>query len=803
MKILTRYILKEMITPTLLGLAFYTSIIVMRQLFELAGLMIRGSLTGGQVGQLMLFMLPNVVVLTLPMSLLFGILIAIGRLSADSEIIAIRALGSSMRTIYRPVFLFSLFLFFVNMYLMNVLLPRGNKAFESLKAELITSGIEKEVRPRVFHDEFPNVVLYVDDMDPVTGLWKGVFVADTRGSEDQGTTPQDAVDQNAAHTDDAPAAFGSNGQRIVAASTGNLSLLKQPDGSKQIWLNLQQAETHVWDPSRSDRYDLSRNTTQRLLLAGRAAEHSVSENIRIKRDIRSLSLTELIDKAEETRDKDPYSYKLARVEIQKKFAIPFACLAFGIMGLPLGITNRRGGKSSGFSLSIGIIVLYYVAYTNGEFLAASGRVHPFIGVWGANVIMVAAGIWLIGRANREIGAQREGGFFQRFFGRFRTEDRHAAVHDDEGSSVLARLDVTFPNIIDRYVLREFGRTLVLVLISVLALFVVASYTEMSKDIRENNIPLHTVFAYYRFYFAQLLNDTLPISVLVATLVTFGMLSKNNEITAVKASGVSLFRLSVPIVAVAIVLSFFAYLILDFVLPFSNQRADAIKRRIDGKPPISASGQQRLWFRGKGHYIINFLAYDRNAKVLSQISVFEFHPTDFRLTRRVSAQRATWNGSAWVFENGWIRSFTDDRHSTYSPITQPLPLHYAETPEQFETEVRPPEQMTFAQLRRYVSMIRNAGYSAEALDVRLWAKTSWPVISVIMALIALPFAFRMGKRGALYGVGIGLILGIIYWLLFAVFMKFGEFGNLPPLLAAWSANILFGIAAVYMFLHVET
>ena len=112
-------------------------------------------------------------------------------------------------------------------------------------------------------------------------------------------------------------------------------------------------------------------------------------------------------------------------------------------------------------------------------------------------------------------------------------------------------------------------------------------------------------------------------------------------------------------------------------------------------------------------------------------------------------------------------------------------------------------MTFAQLRRYIETIKRSGYSAEEPSVKLWVKTSWPAISLVMALIALPFAFRTGKRGALYGVGIALVVGIIYWMIFAVFTKFGEVGNLPPILSAWSANILFAIAAVYMFVHVET
>src|SRR2546430_1742975 len=180
MKILTRYILKEMFGPTVLGFGFYTFIILMRQLFDLAGLIIRRSLPASTVVHLLYLSLPNIVVLTVPMSLLFGILIAIGRLSSDSEIIAMRASGISARTILRPVFLFSFAAFLLNLYLMNVLLPRGNSELQSLRVELYTSGIETEIKPRVFYDEYENLVIYVDDVDRRTGQWKGVFVADSR-----------------------------------------------------------------------------------------------------------------------------------------------------------------------------------------------------------------------------------------------------------------------------------------------------------------------------------------------------------------------------------------------------------------------------------------------------------------------------------------------------------------------------------------------------------------------------------------------------------------------------------------------
>lgn len=802
MKILTRYVIKEMIGPTLLGFLFYTSIILMRQLFAWAGMIIARSLSGATVGKLLLLSLPNIVVLTVPMSLLFGILIAIGRLSSDSEIIAMRSLGMSTRLIYRPVFLFSAAMFILSLYLMNFVLPDGNKRLQSLRSEVVTSYVQKEVRPRVFFDQYPDVTIYVNDVNPHTGEWKGVFVADSRIDPNAAqTNPQKAVE--AAAQQQASDFLGQqhSGQKISVAERGSIVTMK----SGQIWLTLYRAYNHIWDPRRPDRYDVTYNEVQRIFLGDKFSD------TRYTPSLREMNLRELIDQVKLLRlTTDRETYNLAWVEIHKKFSIPFACIVFGVLGLPLGITNRRGGKSSGFSLSIAIILFYYVAINNGEAFAAAGRITPFLGMWTANIVLLALGIYLLFRANRDVGAQRaERGFIRRTLAKITSfrEAREVGPDVEEGSSILSRLDVTFPNIIDRYVLREFLKVLALVLVSVAALFIVIDYTEIASDVRANNIPFHTVFAYYRFYIFQVLNWTLPISVLVSTLVTFGMLSKNNEVTAIKSNGVSLYRVAMPIVAIAVFIGVLSYLLNDFVLPYSNQKVDTLHTTIKkGKAAaVAAANQQRLWMAGKGRYLINFLNYDKNQNELSQVQIFDLHPSEFRLTRRVYAQTAKWNGHGWIFNNGWMWSFGDNGTDilAQTPINQPLALYFRETPEDFATEIRTPDEMTFGQLRRYIDTIKRAGYSAEELSVKLWTKTSWPALSVVMALIALPFAFKIGKRGALYGIGIALVLGIVYWIVFAIFTKFGEVGNLPPILSAWSANILFAIAAVYLFLNVET
>jgi len=817
MKILTRYILKEMLGPTALGFAFYTFIILMRQLFDLAGMIIKRSLPASTVLELLWLSMPNIIVLTVPMSLLFGILIAVGRLSADSEIISMRALGISTRMIYRPVFILSFLMFLLNFYLMNVLLPWGNTRLQQLRAEIYTSSIEKELRPRVFYDEFANVMIYVNDIEPRTGRWKGVFVADSRTDESQppAITPAQAIQAAAAQRENDNSFLApQRGQKIVVAESGSLSILPT---SKQVWMNLTNAYNHLWDPRKPDRYDLTKNKFQRMRLPDRSSDAGPS----YVRSFREMNLRELFEQSAvastamaRTRQGPSAdlreNYALAHVEIQKKFAIPFACVVFGVLGLPLGITNRRGGKSSGFSLSVVIVLVYWIMLSNGEQLAAAGKVQPWLAMWMPNILLLILGIYLLGRANRDVGRRREAGILRTMingiaalFARKRAARTDIESSEMDEPEVLRRLDITFPNILDRYILREFIKILTLVLVSVAVLAIVVDYTQISGDVQANHISFHTLFAYYRFMLFQILNWTLPISVLVATLITFGLFSKNNEVTAFKSGGISLYRVAAPIVAIAVIMSALSYLMLDYVLPYSNQRVDQLKKKIRGQRTVAAQNQQKLWFLGKGRYIINFLSYDRMAQELSQVQVFEFHPTEFRLTRRVYAESAKWDGQGWVFERGWMRSFTDNDTVVVTPIVTPLRLFYRERPEDFATEIKQPDQMTFAQLRRYIDTIKKSGYAAEDLSVKLYEKTSWPFISVVMALIALPFAFRTGKRGALYGVGIALVVGIVYWMVFAVFTKFGEVGNLPAVLSAWSANVLFAIAAMYLFLHVDT
>lgn len=771
MPILSRYIFRELLTPTLLGFGFYTFIILMRDLFDFAEIIIKRSLPLSTVLELLALSLPNITVLTVPMALLVGILVAVGRLSADSEIIAMQASGQSPLAIYRPIFVFSVAVFLLNFALMTWVLPVGNAALQERRVELFTSAIEKQVQPRVFFNDNGRRVIYVNDIDGATGRWQGIFLAESSGGQ----------------------------QRIVIADSGELL---STEGTRQVWLNLERAQTHVVSTGRSDRYDLNRNASQRILLID-PASIPLEPKSRAK-SLKELDLRGLWAKLQESRTRgDALDERFIKVELHLRFAIPFACIAFGIIGLPLGVTNRRGGKSSGFSLSIGIILLYYILLSTGEDFARSGKVPPVVGMWLANAILIGSGLWLMRKSSV---SRRPGTWMARLTGlgaRFALRRKGGEAVQGEGS-ILQRLDIPFPNTLDRYVIREFGKLLLLVLAATATLFIVVDLTDTVDEINANAVPFEVVASYYRYLLLQVLNLVLPISVLIATLITFGALSKNNEVTAIKANGVSLYRIALPVVAIALVVAIFSYFFQDFVLPYSNQRVAELRSRIKGRvTPSAVSEDERQWVFGKGRYIFSFLAYEDRTKTLSDVQVLEFHPEEFRMTRRIAAEEARFDGTGWVFFNGWMRSFGDDGGSSYTPIERPVRLHYSERPSYFQVEAKLPDQMTWSELRRYVTNLKRLGYAAHEPTVRLWEKTSWPFISVIMALIALPFSFKMGKRGAMYGIGIALFLAFVYWVLFGLFTKLGEVGSLPAVLAAWSANVLFGLAAIYLFLRVET
>lgn len=791
---LDRYMLTEILGPLGLGFLVYTFILLLRFLFQSAEMIIRRGLPFSVVGELLMVTLPNIVVLTLPMSLLFGILIAVGRLSSDSELIAMRSCGVSLLTLYRPILLLSAFFTVLNTLLMVYALPWGNSSLQRLRLEIATQTLSQQVQPRVFYEEWPGKVVYVFEVPPDGKRWKGVFLAESIPS--------------------------SGDNEVTIADWGEVRV--EP-GGEQVVLRLFNAIRHKVDLNAPDRYEISRHKRLDIILEDQFMTEQRAK-VSVSKGIRELTLEELDELRKDPTASDEQR-NLALVEIHKKFSIPTACLVFGLFALPLGINNRRGGKASGFALSIAVIVVYYILLSNGEEAARYGKIPSWVGMWAPNLLLAAGGIFLLARRNRDKGLLlsridrwiREdvwsGLLLLHGIRRQKRKERQARREERREQRarrgprvvvLLPRPRLAFPNLLDRYVVRLFAMVFLLVALSGLSLMVVFDLVETVDEILKNKVQSGIVLNYYKYLSLQLFYEIAPIIVLVTTLMTFSLLARTNEVTACKALGLSLYRLALPAVAAALLITLFSGYLESSVLPASNERVAQLKDKIHGRETARTYRRaDRQWLFGQGRYIYNYIHFDEKRQTLQRLQVFDFDERH-RLSRRLFSENARYIGDgAWIFENGWARSFDEVELAKYTRFTEPKVVRYPETPDYFDSEIRLPEQMRYRELESYIREIQESGQDVPELKVELYNKIAFPVVSLVMSLVALPFAFRIGKQGALYGIGVSVVLGMIFFGVYVFFTTLGEAGALPPAVAVWSPGAVFAFLSVYLFLGVKT
>lgn len=764
MRLLSRSVLREIWPPFLLGFAAYTFILLVRTIFTMTEFFVRRSATLGEVAWLVLLSIPWIVVLTLPMAFLLGVLIGIGRLSGDSELVALRSCGVGPSALYRPalgaaaVLSAGVFVFY------NLVLPRANEALTRSMARVAATSVVNLVQPRTFREPRPGVTLFFDRVGADGRSFEGVFLK--LGEEDERT------------------------DRLIVARRGALTL----EGGK-LWLDLHSSVVHEVDPANPSRYRANRNDFQRILFS-EDIETTAQERITYEKGLRAQSLPELLQTAKRMKGVSPQRRRLALVEIQKKFSIPFACFAFALVGIPLAETSRRGGKGSGFALSLAILVLYYVLISNGETWAQEGRMPAWFAMWLPNLVLVALGVV----AARRTGRERSRWSFAALFPR---RTRPAPVADASRRAWFAGF-LRFPALLDRYVLSRFLATLVLVVASVLLLSLIVDYSEQVDEILKNHPPTEVVLGYYRAFLLSISMDVAPFAMLIATLVCLGIFSKNNEDTAFKASGVSIRRLGVPIVVAGGVGAILAFAVGEYVLPLAKQREIRYRNVIHGHPEDwkIRTPAERNWYYGRDGRIWHRVEGDAATGVLLSPSIFEFDPS-FQLVRRTAAREALWEArsNSWVLRQGWTRTL--DRADTVSFQTFLETRTAGDPPTAFAAERRTPEEMRFRELQRYARQLKRTGYPTAGLETALQWKLARPLLLPVMALLALPFAFRIGKRGALAGIGVGLVLGMVFLVATALFTKLGDVAALPPILAAWSPHVLFATAASFLLVRLRT
>ncbi len=765
MRIFTRYILKEVLSHALIGIAVFTFVIFMRDVSRILELVVRNSAPIPSVAELFFLTLPGALTVTIPMGVLVGILIGLSRMAADSEITAMRAAGVGVFRFVKVLAIFGVTAWLLALANNIWSAPRSAAALADLQNSLAGSQASFEVQPRVFYENFKPYVLYVQDATTASGgsVWKNVFLADM--------------------TD--PAA-----PKITVAAEAVVS-----SAQDSIHLHLVNGATHEVKVREPSQYTIStfdeNDSTLNMPPASRQAQEAVP--------VQQLNTRELLRQSYYNRK--PEAARWYWIEFNRRLALPTACLVLVLIGIPLGLSFKRGGKGAGFVVTIVLVFVYYFISVTGLSFARSGRLPAVLGVWMANIVFGLIGLLLLWRVDKmpiHIGlghaltARLQ--HWAVMWSRRKEEERAVAV-------VRPRSAKRFPLILDDYVVRNFLGHLALITASFMVLVLIFTFFELLTDIVRNRIPLVTVGEYLLNVTPSWLYLFTPLCVLLSVLVTFGLMQKSNEITAMKATGISIYRAVLPVLIISALLAGGLFLLEESYLPDANKRVETLRNTIKEKPAQTYLHPERKWIFGQHNTIYYYEFYDPEIDQFGSISAFEFEPHTFEITRRIYATQAHWepNLQEWVFEKGWQRSFQGVAIDKFETFNLHEFAELNEPPTYFKKEVHQSQEMNYRELSNYIHDLQQSGFDVVRLRVQLQKKLAFPLITLVMAVLAVPFALSTGRRGALTGVAVALLIGVVYWVTAGLFEAMGNVSQLPPSLAAWSPDVIFCLAGGYLVL----
>jgi LPS export ABC transporter permease LptG/LPS export ABC transporter permease LptF len=777
MRILTRYILREVTSHALIGAGIFTFVLFTRDLGRILELVVRASAPLPSVAEIFFYTVPLALTYTIPMSVLVGILIGLSRLAADSEITAMRASGMGVWSFGRILAIFVVAAWGLALFNGLYLAPWSLASLGHLEDQLKGSQVSFEVQPRVFYEGFPKIVLYVQDVHTAQGaaVWKGVFLADISDPANP---------------------------RITLAHEGILV----PEGQDRLHLHLIDGATHETDPKIADHYQISTFQQTDIPIELPSTENKADEQI----PVGLVSTSSLRDYA---RRVDPVSARWYLIEFHRRFALPTACLVLAMVGIPLGLSSKKSGKSGGFVLTIVLVFVYYFVSLIGVSLARQGKVGPMFGAWLANIAFFAAGAILLWQAERRpialsairLWGKRDQHHANGHVPAFRLGRRDSANAFERASTRRRVFSVSFPTLLDDYVLRDFFVYLGMILSSFLVLLLVFTLFELLSDILRNQTPFTVVAEYLLNVAPYLLYSVAPLIMLLAVLITFGLMNRSNEITAIKATGTSIYRIVAPVIVAAAVLAVGLFFADQFYLPHTNKRQEALHNQIKGKPAQTYLRPDRKWIFGQHNDIYYYQFFDPDHDQFANVTIFQIDPASFSISERIHADRAHWADSMnrWIFEQGWERSLHGSAIAGYRTFEVSTFPELSESPSYFKKEVKQYSEMNYEELRRYIRDLQQSGFDVVRLRVQLNKKLSFPLITLIMAVLAVPFSLSAAKKGAITGVAVAVGIAVVYTVVSRLFEAMGDLSQLPPALAAWSPDLIFALVGSYLILKIPT
>ncbi len=756
MRLLNRYLRGEVVPAILVGLFFYTSLFIIRAFLEVAELSLRHGIPLLKSLFIIVLGFPSILGVTIPMAVLYGVLLSIGKMQAGQEILAIYSLGIPRRSVMGPVFVAGLGFVLLNLVVMVFLLPWGNSSLVKYRLELLQSSLTQSVQAKTFMDSFPGKTVYIRAASEDKRMWDDVIIFDYS---------QPLVDQ------------------VVASRGGELYM--NPEGN-QIWLRLKDSRALVF--STGKKYQVNFSGEQDLLLYPPYREGAVS----YAKGLRELTMKEL---TASMASSDARQSRRAAVEFHKRLAIPATTLVFLVLGFALGLRRtsaRQAGRGPVFVLSLLIILSDYIFLTVGEKMGVEGRLVPWVAIWTpvAFYALLAAAYALIPSFHLSLPG-------------WKRLASHIPVRKLPQGSDFRRV---FPFVLDGYLLRTWLPFLILGMATITVLFLGVDFSQLADEVHRNQVSLRTILSYYLFSLPQITYDyILPLAALVATALSLTALERHRELSALKSLGISWQRVGATFLLSVLSFGGVLFAIGETYIPLSNRKMLELRKTIMAKPARAAVGRffsRDLYLAGAQGWLYRYSGYDQRNAILYNLHAFRL-PARGDLDRHLFCNEAQFVDGRWVTPDGWTRAINAGPEVEYRPLAGaaiPIP----DGPELFGQVLDEPRMMNAVQLAGYIRALRRVGYNPVEWQVRFWQKIFYPWFLTLLVLLSLAVTLAgLGGGSPWAGLGRSILAGLFLWAAAAVCAKLGDLGVVHPLPAVLTPLIVFSALGLHRLLGLRT
>jgi LPS export ABC transporter permease LptG/LPS export ABC transporter permease LptF len=770
MKTLDRYLIRETIGPFALALALFTFLLWVQPMLKTAEVLIAKGAPMETIAYLLVTLLPQALGVTVPMAFLAGVVMALGRFSADREAVAMMACGVSPVRLIRPVLILGSLAAAATLYVLIWLMPDANQSFRDVTFQLTRKMATEDVKPGEFYEGFTGKAILIGGREN-DGAWTQVMIADTTA-------------------DGGPSIQLAGKARLVA-----------DEGARLVNIILTDVTSYRRLKDESD-YEVQQSTEE---VAHIDPKSVFGDGASPGRGFNEMTIAQLDAQAAEKMAAgiSPHNEIMFK---QQRFAFPLACLVFAVMGVALGVTTRKDGKLAGFAIGIVVIMAYYGIMTFFEGQAKGNHFPALWARWMPNIILGVIGLgllWWRSQGARRVPELSIPGWLSAWWPG--TAGARSGATGQPRIVLVIRYPVFSwprPRLMDLYVSRRYVRTAVLAFTGLLALYYIGEFIEMSEKVSKGNATMAMLAEYFYYATPRFIYVVIPLATLVAVLTTLGGLTRTNELTVLRACGTSLYRTALPMIVLALCMSGVLFALEDRVVAQSERRAEVLRNTIRDRPQRTFNAANRSWSIKDGTFY-HYAVFDVRRQTLQQLSVFETASEPYRMKSHTFARTASFADGKWIARDGWVRTLDDAGRVRRSVFKErPLELQDQE-PADFGTEQVDAAFMSYQELRAYINRLDRSGFSVAEQKVELERKIAFPFVTLVMTLIAIPLGVTTGRRGALYGIGLAIVLAVAYLLTSSLFIAFGSATLLPAALAAWATNILFAAAALMMLFTVRT